>query len=102
MRFSIRDLLWATLVVAMGLAWWNEHRAHSETDAKRQAAVRQAYLARDALGESKELLEELWNQIANWWETGERPNKIVKRERVNWALLDEPFDQPFDESVDEP
>jgi hypothetical protein len=22
MRFSIRDLLWATLVVAMGLGWW--------------------------------------------------------------------------------
>jgi hypothetical protein len=25
MRFSIRDLLWATLVVAMGLAWWIDH-----------------------------------------------------------------------------
>jgi hypothetical protein len=24
MRFSIRDLLWATLVMAMGLAWWIE------------------------------------------------------------------------------
>jgi hypothetical protein len=26
MRFSIRDLLWVTLVVAMGLGWWVDHR----------------------------------------------------------------------------
>jgi hypothetical protein len=25
MRFSIRDLLWATVVVAMGLGWWTDH-----------------------------------------------------------------------------
>ena len=35
MRFSIRDLLWAMLVVAMGLGWWNEHQAYRESDAKR-------------------------------------------------------------------
>jgi hypothetical protein len=34
MRFSIRDLLWATVVVAMGLGWWNEHRL------KRSEAIR--------------------------------------------------------------
>jgi lipopolysaccharide biosynthesis regulator YciM len=27
MRFSIRDLLWLTLVVAMGFGWWAERRA---------------------------------------------------------------------------
>ena len=26
MRFTIRDLLWLTVVVAMGLAWWEERR----------------------------------------------------------------------------
>jgi hypothetical protein len=36
MRFSIRDLLWATLVVAMGLGWWVSHRA---LDAERVEAV---------------------------------------------------------------
>jgi hypothetical protein len=30
MRFSIRDLLWATLVVAMGLGWWMSYRATTE------------------------------------------------------------------------
>jgi hypothetical protein len=27
MRFSIRDLMWATVVVAMGLAWWLDRNA---------------------------------------------------------------------------
>jgi hypothetical protein len=39
MRFSIRDLLWLTLVVALGLGWWLSYEA---TDAKRLAAVQQA------------------------------------------------------------
>ena len=26
LRFSIRDLLWATVVVAMGLGWWLSYR----------------------------------------------------------------------------
>jgi hypothetical protein len=26
LRFTIRDLLWLTLVVAMGVGWWLEHR----------------------------------------------------------------------------
>jgi len=33
MRFSIRDLLWATLVVAIGLAWWlREEHWRAEVD----------------------------------------------------------------------
>jgi hypothetical protein len=27
MRFSIRDLLWATALVAMGLGWWADSRS---------------------------------------------------------------------------
>jgi hypothetical protein len=30
-RFSIRDLLWLTLVVGMAVAWWIDHRV-SRTD----------------------------------------------------------------------
>jgi hypothetical protein len=26
MKFSIRDLLWLTVVVALGLGWWVDHR----------------------------------------------------------------------------
>jgi hypothetical protein len=43
MRFSIRDLLWGNLVVAMGLGWWIDHRAlrdkHDEIAEKLRVAV---------------------------------------------------------------
>ena len=42
MRFSIRDLLWATLVVAMGLGWWVDR---TELEVQRQ-----------------DLIEEFWEQ----------------------------------------
>jgi hypothetical protein len=29
-RFTIRDLLWLTLVVAVGTGWWLDHRPDSE------------------------------------------------------------------------
>ena len=29
LRFTIRDLLWLTLVVAMGLGWWIDRRSYS-------------------------------------------------------------------------
>lgn len=25
-RFAIRDLLWLTIMVALGVGWWREHR----------------------------------------------------------------------------
>jgi len=28
-RFTIRDLLWLTLVVALGLGWWLDHRRNT-------------------------------------------------------------------------
>jgi hypothetical protein len=28
LRFTIRDLLWRTLVAAMGLGWWADHYAY--------------------------------------------------------------------------
>ena len=47
MRFSIRDLLWATALVAMGLGWWT-------TSVKRLEAVGQAHRLRDVLVIAKE------------------------------------------------
>jgi hypothetical protein len=39
LRFSIRDLLWAAIVVGLALGWWLDHRAYakSEAEAKRIA-----------------------------------------------------------------
>ena len=31
-RFSIRDVLWLTVVVAMGIGWWRDHRTLQAVD----------------------------------------------------------------------
>ena len=31
-RFTIRDLLWLTALIAMGLGWWIDHFRHVERD----------------------------------------------------------------------
>ena len=28
-RFTIRDVLWLTVVVALAVAWWVDHRSHA-------------------------------------------------------------------------
>jgi hypothetical protein len=30
LHFTIRDLLWLTVVAAMGIAWWLDHRKQGE------------------------------------------------------------------------
>jgi hypothetical protein len=43
MRFSIRDLLWATVVVALCVSWWLDRsamRAKHEEDEERLAGIR--------------------------------------------------------------
>lgn len=32
-RFAIRDLLWLTIVVALGVGWWREHRRAEDATA---------------------------------------------------------------------
>jgi hypothetical protein len=31
-RFTIRDVLWLTVVVALGVAWWTERQARHKVD----------------------------------------------------------------------
>ncbi len=40
MRFSIRDLLWATLVVALCVGWWVDHGQMAAKVLQAQAARR--------------------------------------------------------------
>ena len=79
MRFSIRDLLWATVVVAMGLGWWVSYRA---MDAKRLEAVADAHRLHRALADAKQ-----WH--ANLPLTGPRPSQ------PDWTALDEPLVKPW-------
>ena len=39
-RFTIRDVLWLTVVVAMGAGWWVEHRQQVELRVK-QARIQE-------------------------------------------------------------
>jgi hypothetical protein len=34
MRFTIRDLLWLTVVVALGVAWWSDHEKQRDSQAR--------------------------------------------------------------------
>ena len=79
MRFTIRDLLWLTVVVALGVAWWLDRSAIEESRAR--ATIRAAKLEdalRDSLG---------WNKgyeiafTAMHWRDKVRP-PIVHKEQV--------------------
>jgi hypothetical protein len=44
-RFTIRDVLWLTVVVALGIGWWLSYRHWSESD-RSLAADRGVWLRR--------------------------------------------------------
>jgi hypothetical protein len=54
-RFSTRDLLWLTVLVALGVAWWVDH---SRQSAARVAAEQQAKLL-----EAKDVE---WREVNSW------------------------------------
>jgi len=64
-RFTIRDVLWLTVVVALGVAWWLDHRLTTagRADAEAELALEQerrrsVTLQRDMLGEQLQLVRE--------------------------------------------
>jgi hypothetical protein len=83
MRFSIRDLLWAIVVVAMGLAWWSSYRA---MDARLLAAAQQARDHRTALTRAKQMVDVIC--------IGERVQIKDDLARRIWSVLDEPLVEP--------
>jgi hypothetical protein len=83
MRFSIRDLLWATLVVAMGLGWWVDRTSINE---RRVAAHAQTIKFREALENAGALCDQLAQLV---------PQRVRGPWRhVQWSLLDEPLVEP--------
>jgi hypothetical protein len=87
LRFSIRDLLWATLVVALGLGWWLHYTA---VNSHRKAVIEYAQKAKSAVRMAKnrcEQLEEDERVLSQW-------NKISyarMKSHVDWSVLDEPI-----------
>ena len=97
-RFSIRDLLWATLVVALALGWLLHYRA---VEAKRQQAiigaqkvVEHAKQVRNVLAIAQKQCEQLEEDVAfhrshppmTW-----RGSHVSVKYNINWKVLDEPL-----------
>ena len=74
-RFAIRDLLWLTTVIALGIGWWIDHRG-------RMIAERNAKKWEDLYAETNmELIDKsLENSNLKWelW-TGEKPKTYGRK-----------------------
>ncbi len=65
LRFTIRDLLWLTVVVALSVALWREHRQFVQLRQQFKMQVVQAEIMRDAILENnRRILEKASAQIA--------------------------------------
>ena len=94
MRFSIRDLLWATALVAMGLGWWNEHRINDEM---RLAAVERASVLARELTTARNTLVLFWRYADEVREGKRESHPNIGNylfNQVNWRVLDEPPGEP--------
>ena len=89
MRFTIRDLLWLTVVVAMGLGWWVSYRG---IDAKRIQTASHANRLRKNLETAKWAYDLLVPMVPFEDEVTGQPNYIPLVE--NWFALDEPLVEP--------
>lgn len=98
-RFSIRDLFWATLVVALGLGWWLHYRA---VEAKRQQAIQGAQNVVEYANQLKGVLQTAKLQSAQQIsETRYYSNAAHKRGawliytkidyQPDWTVLDKPI-----------
>jgi hypothetical protein len=81
MRFSIRDLLWATVVAAMGLGWWGSYRA---VNAERISVIGLAHRQRATLMRAKSLQD---NFVTTF--LGSHGNFVPYL--ADWSVLDEPM-----------
>jgi hypothetical protein len=85
MRFSIRDLMWATALVAVALSW----RLDNQT---KHAAVQQAHRLHSSLGLAKK-----WHELAEngyYHRTGAIPASAMPGSSPDWTALDEPLVKP--------
>jgi hypothetical protein len=83
MRFSIRDLLWATVVVAMGLGWWVSDRA---MEARWFRVSQQAHRLRANLLLAKRFREKLPEPVS--------PSVWLLGDKVDWSIVNEPLGEP--------
>ena len=91
-RFTIRELMLVTLVVALGLGWWLHYRA---IDANRQAVVRHAQRVRRSLANARHEYASLEMQMHSV-AAGNLPANLANvgpaiPSRIDWEVLNEPI-----------
>jgi hypothetical protein len=85
MRFSLRDLFWATALIALAVAWWMDNQTKT-------AAVQQAHRLHQSLSLAKQ-----WHDLGRggyYFATGAIPASAVPASQPDWAALEEPLVQP--------
>ena len=84
MRFSLRDLFWATALVAVGLSWWLDNQA-------KDAAIGQSQRLHSSLDVAKK-----WHDLEqSGYFTRTGINVLpVPSTPTDWAPLDEPLIKP--------
>ena len=90
-RFALRDLFWATLVVAMGLGWWLHYR---EVNAHRKAFVLHAESLKETLIRAKTQNEQLKGNVdflLKMRRSETPPDFSIWWNNVDWTVLDEPI-----------
>jgi len=61
-RFMIRDVLWLTVVVAMGVGWWNERRIAAALKREREEATMRWHDASKKWVDATSLPSEAWGR----------------------------------------
>jgi hypothetical protein len=87
MRFSLRDLFWATVLAALALSWWMDNQ-------KKNAAVEQAHRLHQSLSAAKK-----WDDLGSRYYTytassGLIPTSAVPDSEPDWGPLEEPVVKP--------
>ncbi len=100
-RFSIRDLLFVTVIVATGTGWWTTSHAlqlkNQAVNAERVAVIHQAQKLHDMLGRAKlnnDSLNEDYNYFMRHPPMTETHSRLSSRAKIDWSVLDEPIPPP--------
>jgi sensor domain CHASE-containing protein len=92
MKFFIRDLLWLTVVVALGLGWWLHYRA---IDADRKAVIRHAAKVKTVLTTAKSRCGQLEKDVEFFKDAAIAGGVIIRYHRksqdVDWTVVEEPI-----------
>jgi hypothetical protein len=97
-RFTIRDLLWLTAVIALALGWWLDHSNLKWNDAK----------DRDFEAKCKAKVQSADEQAEGWKAVGLSGDATIRRlqkyfyekhpgERIDWDAVNKIQDNPLSE-----